>query len=244
VTTLLLRLCAPLQSWGTQSRFNHRDTGREPSKSGVIGLLCAALGKPRHERPEDGYPALADLASIRMGVRVDQAGTLLVDYHTAQDVAKAEGGVKKSVVSYRHYLVDASFLVGLEGPPELLTKLDNALRKPVWHLALGRKSCVPALPVRLPDDAPDGPGLVDKPLEEALRSVSVIRQARDQAPVGLVLETAGPEGYTRQDVPLSFDSRRFGSRLVEVKFTEPKEYPACICPDFSSIPAPVTSAAT
>ncbi len=47
MSVLLLRLAGPLQSWGTQSRFRVRDTGREPSKSGVIGLLCTALGRPR-----------------------------------------------------------------------------------------------------------------------------------------------------------------------------------------------------
>jgi CRISPR system Cascade subunit CasD len=56
MATLLFRLCAPIQSWGTQSRFLARDTGLEPSKSGVIGLICAALGKPREERVGDGLP--------------------------------------------------------------------------------------------------------------------------------------------------------------------------------------------
>src|SRR3990172_4719032 len=45
--TLLLRLVGPMQSWGTTSRFDQRDTGKEPSKSGVIGLLAAALGIDR-----------------------------------------------------------------------------------------------------------------------------------------------------------------------------------------------------
>ena len=48
MTTLLLRCIGPLQSWDTQSRFDVRTTGREPSKSGIIGLICAALGRPRH----------------------------------------------------------------------------------------------------------------------------------------------------------------------------------------------------
>src|SRR5260370_17357943 len=74
--TLLLRLAAPMQSWGTQSRFVVRDTGLEPSKSGVIGLLCAALGRPR-EAP------MEDLARLRMGVRVDRGGVMQTDYHTA-----------------------------------------------------------------------------------------------------------------------------------------------------------------
>ena len=37
MSTLLLRLAGPMQSWGTDSKFDVRRTGREPSKSGVIG---------------------------------------------------------------------------------------------------------------------------------------------------------------------------------------------------------------
>ena len=44
MSTLLLRLAGPMQSWGTDSKFDVRRTGREPSKSGVIGLVAAALG--------------------------------------------------------------------------------------------------------------------------------------------------------------------------------------------------------
>src|SRR5262245_45694114 len=81
--TLLLRLAGPMQSWGTDSRFSVRDTGLEPSKSGVIGLLCAALGKPRVEQPGDGQPTLAKLSALRMGVRVDREGVMRRDFHTA-----------------------------------------------------------------------------------------------------------------------------------------------------------------
>ncbi|MFQ5421285.1 MAG: type I-E CRISPR-associated protein Cas5/CasD, partial [Anaerolineae bacterium] len=70
--TLLLRCVAPLQAWDTQSNFGVRTTGREPSKSGIIGLLCAALGRPRAE-------PVADLAALKMGVRVDQEGRILRD---------------------------------------------------------------------------------------------------------------------------------------------------------------------
>jgi CRISPR-associated Cas5-like protein len=75
-SVLLLRLSAPLQAWGVQSRFTVRDTGREPSKSGVVGLLCAALGRGR-DQPID------DLAALRMAARVDQEGRILRDYHVA-----------------------------------------------------------------------------------------------------------------------------------------------------------------
>src|SRR5262245_44963159 len=76
MSVLLLRLAGPMQSWGTQSRFSVRDTGLEPSKSGVVGLLCAALGRKRHE-------PLDDLARLQMGVRADRPGRVARDYHTA-----------------------------------------------------------------------------------------------------------------------------------------------------------------
>src|SRR5437016_2147820 len=119
--TLLLRLAGPMQSWGTQSRFSIRDTGLEPSKSGVIGLLCAALGKPRLEEANDDFPTLAQLAASQMGVRVDREGVMKRDFHTAGGahrqgdrcgVMKADGNVNKNAVtSQRWYLSDASFLV-------------------------------------------------------------------------------------------------------------------------------------
>ena len=123
---LLLRLSGSMQSWGVQGRFSVRDTGLEPSKSGVIGLLCAALGR-RRDDPVD------DLAALTMGVRVDQEGKLARDFHTAMNVLKASGGIKVTEPSARYYLADARFLVGLEGENlDLLTRVHAALRDPHW----------------------------------------------------------------------------------------------------------------
>ena len=77
--TLLLRLAGPMQSWGTTSRFDQRDTGKEPSKSGVIGLIAAALGIDRELWNDD----LKALAGLVMGVRHDRPGVLKRDYQTA-----------------------------------------------------------------------------------------------------------------------------------------------------------------
>ena len=231
MSTLLLRLAGPMQSWGVQSRFTNRDTGLEPSKSGVIGLLCAALGRPRHD-PVD------DLTALNLGVRVDRQGLLKMDYHTAggshrkgekYGVAKADGGKPDTVVSHRYYLADADFLVGLEGDETLLRRLDAALVRPVWPLYMGRKAFVPGCPVRLnyrPPEfpgPPDVPGLVHLPLEKALRSYPwLARTHREKAPLSLRLVFDAPFGATaevRPDVPLSFAERRFTLRYVETKLT-------------------------
>ena len=134
MAVLLLRLSAPLQAWGTEnSKFEIRKTGREPSKSGIVGLLAAALGIRRNE-PEK----LRELNALRIGVRIDRAGKLLRDFH----MAHAE---KTSYLTERYYLSDAVFLVGLEGERELLERIEFALSHPVFPLFLGRRSCMTVL---------------------------------------------------------------------------------------------------
>jgi CRISPR system Cascade subunit CasD len=231
MSVLLLRLAGPMQSWGVQSRFSVRETGLEPSKSGVLGLLCAALGRPRHE-------PLDDLAGLRMGVRVDREGRLALDYHTAggewrvgsvlgrdrqgrpvqYGVAKADGSGAGAVVSSRYYLADAEFLVALQGDAELVRRLDDALQRPVWPLYLGRKAFVPGCPVRLgvQSDHPDS-------LLGLLKGRPWLpRRPRENPPerLRLVLETDFGAGEPRNDVPLSFAQRRFTIRHVAVSFCD------------------------
>lgn len=206
--TLLVRLAGPLQSWGVQSAFSVRDTGLEPSKSGVVGLLCAALGRPR-------TAALEDLAALRLGVRVDVEGTLARDFHTAQNVLKAGGGLKDTEPSSRYYLADAVFLAGLESSSSvLLQELHAALADPVWSLFLGRKAFVPGAPIWLAD------GLrMHTDLYTALVAYPWLGGVAHQPPetCRLVLEDdAGSE--VRPDQPLSFSERRFAPRRVTTLF--------------------------
>lgn len=236
--TLLMRLAGPMQSWGLQSRFTIRDTGREPSKSGVLGILCAALGKPASEAEGEGFPALSDLRRLRMGVRVDREGTLERDYHTAgggdwngrsYGVFKASGKAGDPLPSTRFYLAGAHFLVGLEGPQELLARLERALHNPVWQLSLGRKAFLPAIPLYLPDAPPEGPGLRPEPLEPALLSVPLghpldTLPGSDQERIRLVVETEDGE-EVRPDVPLDFSHRRFAQRRVTTRFHLSSEVP-------------------
>jgi CRISPR system Cascade subunit CasD len=218
--TLLMRLVAPMQSWGVQSDFTHRDTGLEPSKSGVVGLLCAALGRDRNE-------PISDLATLRMGVRVDREGLLKRDYHTAQDVRKASAtnmkDTKGTEVSERFYLADAAFLVGLEGNDlEFLHELDFALHHPHWFLFLGRKAFVPSEPVWLTDGLRE-----NKTLEAALRDwrprLRPQHKDHDQQ-MRLVLEVkTGERGeITRRDQPVSFvkGQRQFDTRQMRVDFCD------------------------
>jgi len=213
--TLLLRLVGPMQSWGTTSRFDQRDTGKEPSKSGVVGLLAAALGIDR-----ENWTDLKPLAHLSMGVRHDRPGVPKWDYQTAgcaktETIIKADGNQSKDgVTSRRFYLADAAFLVGLEhGERQFLEKIHAALRDPVWPLALGRKSYVPSEPIWI-----EG-GVWSGSLGEILRGWPwiVSRRQWETPPEKLLIsfESEDESGALKTDQPLSsFAERRFGTRFV------------------------------
>jgi CRISPR system Cascade subunit CasD len=207
-----------MQSWGTRSRFSNRDTGLEPSRSGVVGLLCAALGRPREASLDDFRP-------LKMAVRVDREGRLMRDYHTAQEVRRADTSKKpqETVLSERFYLGDADFLVGLAGDHVFINELVTALEMPKWQLSLGRKAFVPGLPVC--------EGVVDDELLAAMKTrpwrKRFPQENAPQKPLRYVFEVEYGKGEPRQDVPISFVSRdrKFAVRHVETKFIplDPKQ---------------------
>ncbi len=202
-----------MQSWGSRSRFDDRDTEAEPTRSGVLGLCAAALGIDR-AAPID------DLVALGFGVRVDREGGAGRDYHTAQ---LFPGNPRtKTDVTTRYYLSDAAFWVGLEGDAATLSCLHAALQNPHWPLSLGRKAFQASLPIFTEQ------GPLELPLWDALQQAPSLRRPDDRpeilsTPYKLVLDRgAVPEGLRakaspsqRQDVPDGpFTQRRYVSREV------------------------------
>lgn len=211
MATLLLELDGPMQSWGCRGRFSEKDTGREPTKSGVIGLVAAALGRSRDED-------VSDLAELHFGLRVDREGNLKKEFQTAQNIIRADGGVDKTQLSNHYYLSGARFIAGFQGNKDFLFKLKSALLHPVYMPFLGRRSFVPACPViNTKTDS-----LVDIDLRDALLTypfwahknkseteIARLRLVRDALP--------GEEEATqdfRQDIPISFQRKEYLVRKV------------------------------
>lgn len=172
-SVLILWLAGPMQSWGTRSRWDVRDTGLEPTKSGVIGLLGCALGLER------GNHRLEELdGQLRFAVRIDRPGLVSTDYHTVTGYHRTAGGDFKhsggsaatlksalthgpaTIISPRDYLHDAAFMVALAAESKLGEELRYALAAPKWPLFLGRRSCPPVSPI-LDADAPRYSGIQD-----------------------------------------------------------------------------------
>jgi CRISPR system Cascade subunit CasD len=157
---LLFRLYGPMSAWGDIAVGEQRPSAGHPSKSAILGLLAAALGLRRDE--EERHKALAD--GYAMAVRVDAAGELLRDYHTAQ-VPPERRGVSyytrrdelscdklNTILSQRDYRMDAAYGIAIwvknDIVPWKLSTLASALQRPQFTLYLGRKSCPPSLPLQ------------------------------------------------------------------------------------------------
>lgn len=225
---LVLRLAAPLQSWGSRSEFNRRDTDDRPTKSGVIGLLAAAEGRPRGA-------AIDDLVALDLGVRVDQPGSLLRDYHTVSDLrgvpllsaatnARARqtstSPKKFTHVTTRFYLQDAVFVAVVGGDPTLLHTLAEALARPAFPLALGRRSCVPTQPLLLrhADTDPLWPGSVESVIRDVPWQASAQWQRRQHGSAMLAATIDDGKGDDAvSDVPVSFDPKRRGMTSRRVR---------------------------
>jgi CRISPR system Cascade subunit CasD len=237
VNGLLLRFSAPMQSWGEHSTFSERDTLPYPTRSGLIGLIAAAMGRKRGE-------SLADLDGLRMTVRVDRPGIPMSDFHTVggglprnQTVITSEGNRraagKETIVSRRIYLADAVFVAAIEGEQELIERIEAALRQPVWGPYLGRRSCPPD-PLLLLG------GMIADPVAE-LHRVPLARRASGEAKeveVDFIHETPpGERDAVRtvvNDIPETFHPhrRRYRERPV---YIVPTSLPASLCAGLGAV---------
>lgn len=149
MTGFLLHLTAPLQSWGTNSAWHHRDTHTHPTRSGITGLLAATMGTPRGQD-------LTPFDTLTYTIRVDRPGRLTTDFHTigggrprdntpilASGKRRQEG--KGTIITERRYLTDAAFTVAITATDDdLLDELTTRLTRPVYTPYLGRRSCPPS----------------------------------------------------------------------------------------------------
>ncbi len=214
---LLLRLEAPLMSFGGPLTDALGRTSEMPQRSMLAGLLANALGWDHrdHARTERLQ------ARIRYAARQDAPGELLVDYHTVdlgqpamrdtgwttRGVAESRGGAsgEGTHIRLREFLADASYLVALcLEPADEVPTLDEvaaAVRAPERPVFLGRKCCLPSKPLF--------EGRVRGSLYEVLRTTPLARPSAKPVKAWWS-ETDGPaEG---REVPV-YDARDWRNQV-------------------------------
>jgi len=242
--TIFLRLEGPMQAWGCNtSKLSVRRTRAIPSKSAIAGMICSALGVSRQDAANYWLP---QIASLKMGLRIDREGFRWWDYHTVGagiKVPTAEFDAKKipsllkpvpeelaeqhpkfkdnAILTRREYLCDASFVVALQGQTDVLTQIWAAMQKPKWQLFLGRKACTPSLPI-----SSHQPGSFNS-LTDALASVPYCSSPGSSKPdileCWLDFDTnmgidAPSVAEISYDVPISFAPHSYSPRYIVPHF--------------------------
>jgi CRISPR system Cascade subunit CasD len=190
----------------------------------VVGLLAAALGRPRNAD-------ISDLMQFQMAVRIDRGGALRRDFQTAgggklpdgrdYGVAKANSGKPATVTSSRYYLADADFRVALGSDNvALLRSISVALVDPAWPLYLGRKAFVPNADLfqRIREGVPVLECLRAEPW--FFRSLAERRRREGQPMLRVVVEVEETDNAddVRTDVTNSFATREFQLRHVKTEW--------------------------
>lgn len=237
---LAILLDAPLQSWGSSSRFTRRETEAFPTKSALIGLLAAAAGIDKHS--PDEAERLAPFSNLSLTIyRLPRARGRLVrrlsDFHTvgggydAKASAfdkisiprKASGGPSaNAVITHRTYLTEARSIACFEGDGETISEAVRHLENPVWGVWFGRKNCLPAMPLS-PVPGTDSTAAV-RALLDRLRQWEE-QTGRAGIPLDLdpmclerweepEADRAEAGDFHLHDKPLGFGSREFHSRPV------------------------------
>ena len=233
---LLLWFEAPMQSWGSDSKFGRRDTQTFPTKSGVLGLLCSALGAGGEQRELlaefaalgqtavsfartrqategeliklDREPLLRDFHMVGSGYDKQDPWAGLLIPKTAKGTPAVGGGSK---MTYRYYLQDAAFAVIVEIPADKAENIAGALQNPAWDIYLGRKNCVPT------DFIYRGTFINES---EALQQASLIAQQKNRIEDFRVLHGSldvADEVFTINDVPVQFgEDKRYRDRQVSL----------------------------
>lgn len=163
---LLLRLDAPLMSFGGVLVDQINPVDRFPGCSLLSGLVANALGWDHAD-----VDRIADLQRrLRHAARWDAAPERIMDYHTVdlgqsfmQDTGWTTRGHREergkgaatsgTHPRYRYYWANGCATVAMtlldDGAAPDLATIESALRRPARPLFVGRKACVPAAPVLL-----------------------------------------------------------------------------------------------
>lgn len=189
---LVLQLDAPLMSFGGVRVDNFNPTEEVPMASLLTGLVANALGYDHSE-----YEATSRLQErIQYSARVDRPGRIVEDFHTVDlgqehlsqpgwttwgIAEEREGGSSEGThIRHRTYHGDRVVTVAVALRPvdeePTLLQVRDALQRPARPLFIGRKCCIPSLPLVMMGDKTPGGFIEAESTEDALRWAPVSKR--------------------------------------------------------------------
>lgn len=137
--TLTFTLTAPTMRFSAQQTYNNKPTLPYPTKSSIVGLVAASLGRRRGEN-------IDDLANMRMGVAVLNKPHTFIDFQTMGYANMTQ--TTRMPIQRKQYLSDCKFQIALESDNEsLLESIARSFTNPAFPLFCGARDCIVTEPI-------------------------------------------------------------------------------------------------
>jgi CRISPR system Cascade subunit CasD len=142
-STITIRLKGPIASFNDMPKTQYRLTRQQPTKTAIVGLLAACLGRKRDED-------LSDLMELDIAIHgPNPKHEVLEDYQTIRNAVTNNGDSGRNGITTRWYLQDVDFLINISGSSELVEACEKAIVNPWFPPYAGRKNCVLTEPLLL-----------------------------------------------------------------------------------------------
>lgn len=169
--TGMFQIAAVMAGFG-QLGAGYQNPGSQsaPTKSAVVGMLAAALGRTKSD-------SITDLNQLLIGTCTTNAGVLHTRFGTITGASQLEGGIRSNpLIRKKGYFQAATLgpgdsylvrhIVAFQSEDEMFVQeLLKALTAPVFPVFVGRANCRPAEPMPL--------GYLEGTLEDAFALIKV-----------------------------------------------------------------------
>jgi len=207
--TLKFDLRGLMSGWGQPNHWVVRKSYSFPTKSGIIGMLCCAMGIDRENATKEVLKPFQDL---KMGVSLEKNGNKSIDFMICGfDVRRpmANGKSKDStVVSRVEYTFDPEYKIFIHGEENFLESIKKYLENPRWNIYMGRKNCsisVPIIPQILEGNFID---VVKQNISQTDVYFDFMEDLKNDPDVIFLKE------FIVNDVPVDFSKRLFKPRII------------------------------
>lgn len=169
---IVINLCGPLQSYGVKDYFEIRGTRPNPTKYAIAGILACCAGIPRKDERIREIENSIKITEIKMyknesfysewfknDFDLDNVEATVINPNIFEDYQIAKGTeenpiwdadgkqMDKNLVIKKSYISDALFRVTIEDTAAHIDEYVNWLNNPIWTPYLGRKCCIPSIPI-------------------------------------------------------------------------------------------------
>lgn len=155
--TIMINLCGPLQSYGMKKINGYVRTNLQPTQTAIAGMIACAGGiqrnDPRLKEIEESITITSKAYELPRYIgdlrEKKNPPDIMIDYQSTRGTESDPKWKIQKVpdFSIKEYIADTYFRVWISGDDEKIKQYALWLDNPEWPLYLGKKCCIPSIPI-------------------------------------------------------------------------------------------------